>query len=304
MRNYREKGGTGKLKSFWEEAIFEVLEKKEDLPVYKVQNLQKPSDVRVVHRNKIMKCDELPLDTFEDPKQVPVPKKKKAAGAPRKQKQPKQEMEVVQERNDEVYPEESDEETERVVLVEQVGPETRISEVEIVPDDVISIISEDNDEEAEIGNQEELSGGEEHMDEMAGSADELSGAELDETLVGTESAGEHDVSDVTIAYEDADELLRMEADVEEPPEMVVDEVGGLPDADDEVVEPVELSEEGESSEEVEPEDSPVLRRSSRSRVAPKRFTYEEVGGNPTMASVTQVLASLDDCVWLRGKSGS
>ena len=142
------------------------------------------------------------------------------------------------------------------------------------------------------------------MDEMAGSADELSGAELDETLVGTESAGEHDVSDVTIAYEDADELLRMEADVEEPPEMVVDEVGGLPDADDEVVEPVELSEEGESSEEVEPEDSPVLRRSSRSRVAPKRFTYEEVGGNPTMASVTQVLASLDDCVWLRGKSGS
>jgi hypothetical protein len=63
VRNYHEKGGTGKLKSFWEESIFVILEKKEELPVYKVQSLKKPTDVRVVHRNKIMKCEELPLGT-------------------------------------------------------------------------------------------------------------------------------------------------------------------------------------------------------------------------------------------------
>ena len=38
VRNYRETGGTGKLRSFWQEAIFEVLEKMDELPVYKVQN--------------------------------------------------------------------------------------------------------------------------------------------------------------------------------------------------------------------------------------------------------------------------
>ena len=86
VRNYREKGGTGKLKSFWEEAIFVVLEKRDGLPVFKIQNLKKKNDIRVVHRNKIMKCEELPLDTFEK-KNVGAPQKKKAV--PSKEQAPK-----------------------------------------------------------------------------------------------------------------------------------------------------------------------------------------------------------------------
>ena len=60
MRNKREKGGTGKLQSYWEEAIFKVIEKKENLPVYKIKNINKLKDIRVKHRNLLMKCEELP----------------------------------------------------------------------------------------------------------------------------------------------------------------------------------------------------------------------------------------------------
>ena len=75
VRNYREKGGTGKLRSFWEESIFVVLGKKEGLPVYKVKNVKNAKDIRVVHRNKLMKCEELPLDVFEGPGKEPETKK-------------------------------------------------------------------------------------------------------------------------------------------------------------------------------------------------------------------------------------
>ena len=34
VRNVREKGGTGKLRSHWEKEVFKVVEKKTDLPVY------------------------------------------------------------------------------------------------------------------------------------------------------------------------------------------------------------------------------------------------------------------------------
>ena len=66
MKNVREKGGTGKLKTYWEESIFKVVEKKENLPVYRIQNIKKSKDVRVVHRNLLMKCNELPLNVFDD----------------------------------------------------------------------------------------------------------------------------------------------------------------------------------------------------------------------------------------------
>ena len=84
VKNVREKGGTGKLKTSWEEKMFEVLEKKENLPVYKVKNLKKGSDIRVVHRNLLMKCEELPQNIFDEKhKQTPKPKvvKRKAVGS-------------------------------------------------------------------------------------------------------------------------------------------------------------------------------------------------------------------------------
>ena len=80
MRNKREKTEARKLRSYWEEALFEVVEKRENLPVYVIKNIRKIKDVRVVHRNLLMRCDELPLDTFnkkEKPKEITKKSKQK-----------------------------------------------------------------------------------------------------------------------------------------------------------------------------------------------------------------------------------
>ena len=67
MQNRRDReGGTKKLTSHWEHNIFEVIQKKEDLPVYRIRNINKKSDVRVVHRNLLMQCNELPVEVFDE----------------------------------------------------------------------------------------------------------------------------------------------------------------------------------------------------------------------------------------------
>ena len=84
MRNV-EKGGTGKLRSFWEEQIFKVVEKRENLPVYKIQSLKNSADTRLIHRNMLMKVDQLPLDVFEDeePGKAQKPKSQKVSNSKR-----------------------------------------------------------------------------------------------------------------------------------------------------------------------------------------------------------------------------
>ena len=37
VKNGRDEGGTGKLRSFWEQNIYEVVSKHEDIPVYKIK---------------------------------------------------------------------------------------------------------------------------------------------------------------------------------------------------------------------------------------------------------------------------
>ena len=76
VRNYREKGGTGKLKSYWQESIFKVLEVEDNIPVYKIKNLKKSKDIKTVHRNKLMKVDELALDIFDEEEVQQKPKTK------------------------------------------------------------------------------------------------------------------------------------------------------------------------------------------------------------------------------------
>ena len=86
MRNMREQGGTGKLRSHWERGVFEVLEKKEGLPVYVIQNVQNKKDTRTVHRNLLMECNELPSHVFEGEKSTVKGKNvgKKAVETPKK----------------------------------------------------------------------------------------------------------------------------------------------------------------------------------------------------------------------------
>ena len=277
VRNYREKGGTGKLKSFWEEAIFEILEKKEDLPVYKVQNLKKPTDVRVLHRNKIMRCEELPLDTFDDPNVSPILKRKTPSKTSERQEAKTPNSKAVIQSVGDVEDEQmegSEDDSEHVVIVEQIGPVTHSSEVNLLPDDSIH----NPDVEGSVTEEIFDSGVEEERD-----LEEV----LDETNTSSETSVEvvgHDTeldeSTATIAYDDEKEM---------------------PGNDDRerIEEDVETVVEGESESGMESESPAWVRRSTRQSSAPKRFTYEKIGGNPTMASVDHVLASLDTCVWLR-----
>ena len=64
IRNVKEKGGTGKLRTYWEPNIFEVLQKDKNIPVYTVKNLTDEGDTRVIHRN--LRCNDLPLGLFEN----------------------------------------------------------------------------------------------------------------------------------------------------------------------------------------------------------------------------------------------
>ena len=61
VKNVREKGGTGKLRSHWERNVFRIVEKKDELPVYVIENVNNKKDIRTVHRNLLMECNELPI---------------------------------------------------------------------------------------------------------------------------------------------------------------------------------------------------------------------------------------------------
>ena len=66
VKNVRDKGGTGKLRSSWEQNIYEVVSKHEDIPVYKIKPVG-DNRVRTIHRNLLKLCNELPLDVLEKP---------------------------------------------------------------------------------------------------------------------------------------------------------------------------------------------------------------------------------------------
>lgn len=63
VRNLTERGGPGKLRSFWEDAVHVVLRKKcEDSPVYEVKPEIGKGRTRMLHRNLLLPCDYLPID--------------------------------------------------------------------------------------------------------------------------------------------------------------------------------------------------------------------------------------------------
>lgn len=75
LRNLSERGGPGKLRSFWEQKIHVVTRKiAEDSPVYEVKPEDGSQGKRTLHRNLLFQCDHLPL---ERPVKKDVPKRRK-----------------------------------------------------------------------------------------------------------------------------------------------------------------------------------------------------------------------------------
>ena len=229
VKNVRERGGTGKLRSYWEEAIFKVTEVDEKISVYVLQNLKKSKDIRKLHRNKLMKVEELPVDTFDEPKPTKKTTTTKPTTKSTQKARPTEPMMELEE-------EESD---DMAVLIIDRGPEA---------EDVVDDIAEEVVEEESAG--EDI---------------------VEEEVVEEESAEEDAVAEVSIGsgVETSDGVEnQFEGDSEQSEDGEPEQEG-----DDEF-----SSEETNSSSESEEE----VRRSSRVKTRAHTFTYETVGGNPTI----------------------
>ena len=282
VRNYREKTGKPKMRSYYEENIFKVVEVRAEVPVYKIQNLKKAKDVRVVHRNKLLKVDELPLDVFDDIKDTPAPKQNTKKNARKKK-----EKEVVQ--------------NEREIGIE---------EKEKVSEEHLDVESESDEEYAVV--VEERRNVRADLSSSSDSSDSEPEESLNNAIPENEDEDSEDVTqqdenelETTVAYDDESALESLEST-----DRVADTGSeSLPDIAEETTEEAEKvvstedivsSEEGESDsqetqsgdtdgdeEESEGEDSPqVVRRSSCTVIPRKVFTYAELGANPVCEPYT------------------
>ena len=92
VRNLTPRGGTGKLRSHWEDSIHKVIRQMgKDMPIYEVLPEQgKGRGSRILHRNLLLPCDHLPLEIQLKPA---TSKRQITARTSRDKKEPHQEEE-------------------------------------------------------------------------------------------------------------------------------------------------------------------------------------------------------------------
>ena len=246
VKNVRERSG-GKLKSYWEEALFKVVEKKDNLPVYTIKNMKKARDVRTVHRNLIMKCDELPLDVFDQDEE---PKLKTAKQSKRK---PKTKRENV------------------------VAPE---------PEIVQTVETDSNDENGDIilrvenplGGENDVDKG---MDEDAAVQEDAEGeipivSPIESEDESVEEGAESEVPSV-VSNKSAESTDEDGIDIEVARETESSEAENPLNS--------EQSEMNESSDTLDSEEEVPIRRTTRTIKPRSVYTYDTMGGDPSYAAI-------------------
>ena len=63
LKKFSERRGTGKLRSYWENDIYGVISCHTKLPIYQIKPENVGNKIRAVHRNLLMKCNDLPVET-------------------------------------------------------------------------------------------------------------------------------------------------------------------------------------------------------------------------------------------------
>ena len=87
VHNLSERGGPGKLRAHWEDQIHCIVRQRgPDSPVYEVKPETGTGPTLVLHRNLLLPCDSLPLDS-DLPKKVPIPKQESKQVPSRRQRQ-------------------------------------------------------------------------------------------------------------------------------------------------------------------------------------------------------------------------
>ena len=238
LRNHKEKGGTGKLRSHWERTVYQVVDKDDKLPVFtiKPKNAEKP--VKRVHRNNIMCCNYLLPE--ELPKEVKKIKKQK-------EKKFKKIVEVHQESSEDEY----------VVTRFSAGEE--IDDMKNVSEDILQV-EDDNDSEdvQQIEDVQYRDDSEEVRIET--NSDEEETDEVDE-----------DSEEVRIETNSDEEETN---EVDETAE--VSDVNESSDDDCSSSSVREVS-EGDDDRSSSDSDNRNIRRSSRNRTKPSILTYDTIG---------------------------
>ena len=63
VRNLSERGGLGKLRSFWEKEIYVVIRRKDaNSPVYEIKRESVEGPIRTLHINLLLPCNDLPIE--------------------------------------------------------------------------------------------------------------------------------------------------------------------------------------------------------------------------------------------------